>query len=106
MIVGVNKYKLAHEDRMETREIDNSAVRESQIVRLKQSAQRATRRPSTALDALTESARTGDGKPTRPDRCRCPPAHHVGEVSDALEKIWGRFRAVGQVISGSLRRGV
>ncbi len=101
VIVGVNKYKLAHEDRMETREIDNSAVRESQIVRLKHI--RATRDEAAvqqALDALTESARTGAGNLLDLTVAAVRLRATVGEVSDALEKIWGRFRAVGQVISG------
>jgi methylmalonyl-CoA mutase len=101
VIVGVNKYKRDQEDRMETREIDNSAVRDSQIVRLKQL--RATRDSAAvqrALDALTECARTGEGNlldlTINAIRLRAT----VGEVSDTLEKIWGRFRAASQVISG------
>ncbi len=101
VIVGVNKYKRDQEDRMETREIDNSAVRDSQIVRLKQL--RATRDSAAvqrALDALTECARTGEGNlldlTINAIRLRAT----VGEVSDTLEKIWGRFRAASQVLSG------
>jgi methylmalonyl-CoA mutase len=101
VIVGVNKYKLDHEDPVEVREIDNSAVRDSQIARLK--ALRAGRdgeAVGAALAALTECARTGQGNlldlTVRAIRLRAT----VGEVSDALESVWGRFRATNQTISG------
>ncbi len=101
VIVGVNKYKLAKEDPIEILDIDNHAVRESQITRLKQI--RATRDGAAvqaALDALTKSAETGEGNlldlTVKAMRLRAT----VGEVSDALEKIFGRFRANNQTISG------
>ncbi|MFT3961505.1 methylmalonyl-CoA mutase [Propionivibrio sp.] len=101
VIVGVNKYKLAKEDPIEILDIDNMAVRESQITRLKQI--RATRDAAAvqaALDALTECAKTGQGNlldlTVKAMRLRAT----VGEVSDALEKIFGRFRANNQTISG------
>ena len=101
VIVGVNKYRLDHEDPVEIREIDNTAVRESQIERLRKI--RASRDASAvehALHALTECARAGEGnlldKTVQAIRVRAT----VGEVSDALEKVWGRFRATNQIISG------
>ncbi|WP_165250056.1 methylmalonyl-CoA mutase [Paludisphaera soli] len=101
VIVGVNKYRLETEDPVEIREIDNSAVRDSQIARLK--AVRASRDAEAvlrALDELTEVARGGEGNlldaTLKAMRLRAT----VGEVSDALEKVWGRFRANNQVISG------
>ncbi|MGC8639218.1 MAG: methylmalonyl-CoA mutase [Isosphaeraceae bacterium] len=101
VIVGVNKYRLDHEDPVEIREIDNTAVRESQIERLRKI--RASRDASAvehALHALTECARTDEGnlldKTVQAIRARAT----VGEVSDALEKVWGRFRATNQIISG------
>ena len=101
VIVGVNKYKLAKEDPISILDIDNVAVRESQITRLKQI--RATRDSATvqaALDALTKSAETGEGNlldlTVKAMRLRAT----VGEVSDALEKIFGRYRANNQTISG------
>ena len=101
VIVGVNKYRHDKEERIETREIDNSAVRESQIARLKQiRASRDSAAVQQALDALTECARTGEGNlldhTVKAIRLRAT----VGEVSDALEKVWGRYRATSQVISG------
>jgi methylmalonyl-CoA mutase len=101
VIVGVNKYHAAEEEAVEVREIDNSAVREAQLARLKQV--RASRDPGAvrqALDGLTECARSGQGnlleQTIRAVRARAT----VGEVSDALEKVWGRFRAANQCISG------
>jgi len=101
VIVGVNKYRLDKEDPVDIREIDNSAVREAQIARLKQI--RATRDGAAvqkALDALTEAAKTGKGNvldlAVKAVRLRAT----VGEISDALEKEWGRFRATNQSISG------
>ena len=101
VIVGVNKYRLDKEDPVEIREIDNTAVREAQIARLKQT--RATRDGAAvqrALEALTEAAKTGQGNlldlAVQAVRLRAT----VGEVSDALEKEWGRYRATNQAISG------
>jgi methylmalonyl-CoA mutase len=101
VIVGVNKYKLAKEDAIDILDIDNHAVRDSQIARLKQI--RATRDSAAviaALEALTKSAETSEGNlldlTVKAMRLRAT----VGEVSDALEKIFGRFRANNQTISG------
>jgi methylmalonyl-CoA mutase len=101
VIVGVNKYKLAKEDAIEILDIDNHAVREAQINRLKNI--RATRDGAAvqaALDALTQCAESGNGNlldlTVKAIRLRAT----VGEVSDALEKIFGRFRANNQTISG------
>jgi methylmalonyl-CoA mutase len=101
VIVGVNKYRTDHEESVSIREIDNSAVRDSQIERLKKvRAGRDTSAVEHALHALAECARSGEGNlldhAVRAIRARAT----VGEVSDALEKVWGRFRATNQVISG------
>ncbi len=101
VIVGVNKYKLTKEDAIDILDIDNHAVREAQIARLKQI--RATRDGAAvqaALDALTKAAESGEGNlldlTVKAIRLRAT----VGEVSDALEKVFGRFRANNQTISG------
>jgi methylmalonyl-CoA mutase len=101
VIVGVNKYRLAKEDPVEILEVDNVAVRESQVARLK--SIRATRNAAAvqaALEALTESAKSGQGNlldlAIKAVRLRAT----VGEISDALEKVFGRFRATNQTISG------
>ncbi|MDG3003555.1 methylmalonyl-CoA mutase [Paludisphaera mucosa] len=101
VIVGVNKYRLAKEDAVEIREIDNSAVRDSQIARLKSiRAGRDAAAVQHALDELAMVAHDGKGNlleaAVKAVRLRAT----VGEISDALEKIWGRFRANNQVISG------
>ncbi len=101
VIVGVNKYKLAKEAQIDILDIDNHAVREAQIARLK--LIRSTRDAvavQAALEALTECAVTGEGNlldlTIRAIRLRAT----VGEVSDALEKVFGRFRANNQTITG------
>jgi methylmalonyl-CoA mutase len=101
VIVGVNKYKLGKEDAIETRDIDNVSVRENQVARLQ--SVRALRDAATvqkALDALTACAENGEGNlldlSIRAMRLRAT----VGEVSDALEKVWGRHRADTQKVTG------
>ena len=101
VIVGVNKYKLVKEDPIEILDIDNHAVRESQIARLKQvRTSRDAAAVQGALDALTQCAETSDGNlldlAVKAVRLRAT----VGEVSDALEKVFGRYRANPQAVSG------
>ncbi|HEX7637922.1 MAG TPA: methylmalonyl-CoA mutase [Burkholderiaceae bacterium] len=101
VIVGVNKYRLAKEDPVDILAIDNVKVRESQIARLE--AVRATRDEAAvqaALAALTGCARSGEGNlldlSIRAVRLRAT----VGEVSDALEQVFGRHRADIQKVTG------
>ncbi|MGL1834133.1 methylmalonyl-CoA mutase [Rhodocyclaceae bacterium SMB388] len=101
VIVGVNKYKLAKEDPIEILDIDNHAVRESQIARLASvRASRDAAAVDAALAALTACAETGQGNlldlAVKAMRVRAT----VGEISDALEKVWGRYRANPQAVSG------
>jgi methylmalonyl-CoA mutase len=101
VIVGVNKYRLEREDPVEAREIDNSAVRETQIARLKKlRASRDTAAVNAALEALTAAAKSGKDNllelAIAAIRARCT----VGEVSDALEAAWGRYRADTHGVSG------
>ncbi|MDO9504952.1 methylmalonyl-CoA mutase [Hydrogenophaga sp.] len=101
VIVGVNKYKLKTEDAIEARDIDNVAVRDGQIERLKAiKAARDTVKVQAALDALTASADSGEGNlldlSIKAMRLRAT----VGEVSDALEKVFGRHRADTQKVTG------
>ncbi|MBW6494173.1 MAG: methylmalonyl-CoA mutase [Burkholderiaceae bacterium] len=100
-IVGVNKYRLAQEDAIESREIDNVQVRESQIERL--ARVRATRDNAgvtAALQALQASAENGAGNlldlSVKAIRLRAT----VGEVSAALERAWGRHRADTHKVTG------
>mgnify|MGYP003617425927 CR=1 FL=1 len=100
VIVGVNKYKLAKEDPVEILEVDNVKVRESQIARLQDiKAKRDQAAVQAALDALTEGAKSGANLldlTVKAIRLRAT----VGEVSDALEKVFGRHRADTQKVTG------
>jgi methylmalonyl-CoA mutase len=101
VIVGVNKYKLASEDAIETLDIDNHAVRENQIQRLnKLRATRDGQAVSAALAALTACAEGGAGNLLGLSIAAVRARATVGEVSDALEKSWGRHRADTQKVTG------
>jgi methylmalonyl-CoA mutase len=101
VIVGVNKYKLKTEDVIEARDIDNVAVRDGQIARLNTiKAKRDAKAVDAALAALTAAAETNTGNlldlSIKAIRLRAT----VGEVSDALEKAFGRHRADTNKVSG------
>ncbi len=101
VIVGVNKYKLAKEDPIEILDVDNVKVRDAQIARLQQiKAKRDNAAVAAALDALTAAAESGQGNlldlSIQAIRLRAT----VGEVSDALEKVYGRHRADTQKVTG------
>ncbi len=100
-IVGVNKFCLEKEEPMEILEVDNTAVRLSQIKRLEDMKKsRDQKKVDEALLALTKCAETGEGNlldlAIKAARVRAS----LGEISFALEKIWGRFQAVTRTISG------
>jgi methylmalonyl-CoA mutase len=100
-IVGINKYRLAKEDPIETLEVDNTAVRDSQIIRLqKLRAERNNAEVVNALDALTEAASTGNGNLLELAIDAARKRASLGEISSALEKIYGRYKAVIRSISG------
>jgi methylmalonyl-CoA mutase len=102
VIVGVNKYQPPEDTRpADLLDIDNSKVRDTQIARLKQLRQsRNEARCRAALDALTNAAASGEGNllalSVEATRARAT----VGEISDALEKIFTRHRATTRSISG------
>ena len=101
VIVGVNKYKLKTEDVIEARDIDNVAVRDSQIARLNGiRSKRDAALVNAALAAITSAAENNSGNlldlSIKAIRLRAT----VGEVSDAMEKIFGRHRADTQKVSG------
>ena len=101
VIVGVNKYRLEQEERVEVRDIDNSAVREAQIYRLNQVRQN---RDNTAVEGilkhLRKAAASGQGNllalSIEAIRIRAT----VGEISDAMEQAWGRYNAPIRSIAG------
>ena len=100
-IVGVNKHRVAGEADIEVLKVDNKSVRESQIAKLARlKAERDPAAVAAALDALTETARTGEGNllDRAVDAARAKAT--VGEISDALETVWGRHRADVRIVSG------
>ena len=101
VIIGVNKFERPDEPELELREIDNSAVRESQVAALEKiRATRDSGKVESALNALTACAKTGEGNllglAVEAARVRAT----VGEISEALEKEWGRYQAEIKSISG------
>jgi len=101
VIVGVNKYKLKTQDKIDILEVDNVKVRDGQIARLQQiKASRDSAKVQAALAALTAAAKSGQGNlldlSIQAIRLRAT----VGEVSDALEAAYGRHRADIQKVTG------
>jgi methylmalonyl-CoA mutase len=100
-IVGTNRYRLEKEDPLETLEVDNSAVRESQILRLaKLRAERNKAECKVALDAITRCAQSGEGNLLELAVTAAEKRASLGEISFACEKIVGRYKAVIRTISG------
>jgi methylmalonyl-CoA mutase len=101
VIVGVNKYKLDKEDPIETLEVDNTAVREAQLKRLaKLRENRNEDEVKKALEALTKAAETGEGNLLALSVDAAQKRASLGEISYALEKVFGRYKAVIRSISG------
>jgi methylmalonyl-CoA mutase len=101
VIVGVNRYQMAKEPPVEIRNIDNTAVREAQIRRIREVREsRDAKACRQALDALTQAAREESGNllALAIDAARARAT--VGEISDALEAVYGRYRAMTHSISG------
>ena len=101
MIVGVNKYRLDKEDPLDILDVDNVAVRQAQIRRLeKLRANRDNEAVQSCLAAITKSVETGEGNlldlAIKATRARAS----LGEISDAVEKVSGRHKAVIRSISG------
>jgi methylmalonyl-CoA mutase len=100
-IVGVNKYRLAKEDPLDILDVDNTAVRISQIERLnKLRAERDEAACQAALAALTECAGGGEGNLLALAIEATKARASLGEISDALEKHFGRYQATIRSISG------
>ncbi|GFS25262.1 methylmalonyl-CoA mutase, mitochondrial [Elysia marginata] len=104
VIVGVNKYRLPEQETVDVLSIDNTIVREKQCARL--ASTKANRDPikvKEALDAITECARSGDGNLLG---LSIEAARHratVGEISDAMEEVFGRHVASGRMVSGAYK---
>ncbi len=100
-IVGTNRYRLEKEDPLETLEVDNSAVRDSQIRRLAiLRAGRNEHECRAALEAITKCVQTGDGNLLELAIEAASKRASLGEISYACEKIAGRYKAVIRTISG------
>ncbi|MDT8430206.1 MAG: methylmalonyl-CoA mutase [Bacteroidales bacterium] len=101
IIVGVNKYRLEKEDPIDILEVDNTAVRKSQIARLKKLKQnRNNAEVEVALKAITEAARTGKGNLLELSVEAAKKRASLGEISSAIEEVSGRYKAVIRSISG------
>jgi len=100
-IVGVNKYRLEKEDPIDILDVDNTAVRLSQIERLKKlKANRNNEEVKKALEAITECARTGKGNLLELAVDAAKKRASLGEISDACELVAGRYKATIRSISG------
>ena len=100
-IVGINKYRLDKEDPIEILEVDNTAVRLSQIKRIQNMKQsRNQEEVQSCLDAITKATETGEGNlldlAIKAARARAT----LGEISLAIEKVSGRYQAMTRTISG------
>ncbi len=102
-VIGVNKYRPAADEAIEVLKVDNSAVRAQQIAKLqKLRAERSEQAAQAALDALTKGAATDANLlELAIDAARAKAT--VGEISDALEKVFGRHQAQIRTISGVYR---
>jgi methylmalonyl-CoA mutase len=101
VIIGVNRYRLDHEEPIDILEVDNTEVRKQQIERLK--ALRASRDNDAvkkALDAITKCVETGEGNLLELSIEAARVRATLGEISDACEKVVGRYNAVIRTISG------
>lgn len=101
VIVGVNRFQVNEKTEMEILDVDNTKVRIQQIERLRQlKAERDNLKVQSALTALTEAARSGKGNllelAVSAAECRCS----LGEISSALEEVYGRYKAQIRSVSG------
>jgi len=100
-IIGVNKYPLEREEKLDILKVDNTAVREAQIARLRElRAERNAADVKQKLEALTQAAQRNEGNllALAIDAARAKAT--VGEISDALEKVFGRYEATVRSVSG------
>ena len=103
-IVGVNKYRVDDEPMIDILKVDNGAVREAQIAKLRRlRAERDEARVTATLAALTGVARSGKGNLLTASLDCARAKATVGEISDAMEVVFGRHRAETKAISGVYR---
>ena len=100
-IIGINEYRLEHEDPIEILDVDNTKVRESQIARLKElRANRNEAAVQEALAAITHAVETKTGNLLELAVEAAKVRATLGEISDACEKIVGRYKAVIRMNTG------
>lgn len=100
VIVGVNRYQPDSETKLDLLEVDNNKVREAQLARLKQiKNQRDENQVNDALETVTKSA-SGDGNLLEAAVIAAKARATLGEISMAMEKVFGRFQATNRSISG------
>ncbi|MBN2227033.1 MAG: methylmalonyl-CoA mutase [candidate division Zixibacteria bacterium] len=100
-IIGVNRYRLDKEEPIDILEVDNQVVRQQQLARLeKLRRQRDDAAVTQALAALTQSAKSGEGNLLELSIRAAQARATLGEISDALENVWGRHKAETKTISG------
>jgi methylmalonyl-CoA mutase len=100
-VIGVNKYRPAVAERIDVLKVDNTAVREAQIASLKQlRAERDPAKVEADLRALTEAARSGTGNLLELSVDAARARATVGEISRALEEVFGRYQAPVQSVRG------
>ncbi|WP_182377438.1 methylmalonyl-CoA mutase [Nocardioides sp. WS12] len=103
-VIGVNTFRLAVEDKLDVLKVDNDDVYRQQIAKLERlRAERNSQDVEDALHALTRSADSGDGNLLELAVAAARNKATVGEISDALEKTYGRHQAVIRTISGVYR---
>jgi methylmalonyl-CoA mutase len=100
-IVGVNKYRVGDQAAIEVLKVDNKGVRDSQIAKLKRlKAERDPTAVAATLGALTACAQSGEGNLLAAAIAAARAKATVGEISEAMEKVWGRHRAEARAVSG------
>ncbi|WP_420838130.1 methylmalonyl-CoA mutase [Bacillus mesophilus] len=100
-IIGVNKYRLDQEEEIETLDIDNTVVRQKQIERLQSLREnRDEQKVHQALEAITRATETGEGNLLELSVEAARVRASLGEISDAIEKVAKRHKAVIRSISG------
>ncbi|MEM1207417.1 MAG: methylmalonyl-CoA mutase family protein, partial [Acidobacteriota bacterium] len=100
-VVGVNKFRPEQDEEVDVLKVDNTAVREAQLARLAAlKRDRDPRRVDEALRALTACADSGEGNLLDLSVAAARARATVGEISDAMAKVWGRHQAVIRSISG------
>ncbi|MGB5983348.1 MAG: methylmalonyl-CoA mutase [Nonlabens sp.] len=106
-IIGVNKYPSPDEDHIDTLEVDNAAVRDEQIARLKKiKADRNDDKVKEALNQLTEAAKSKDGNLLELAVMAARERATLGEISDALEEVFGRYRAEIKSVQGVYKKEI